>query len=199
MISLASQSDSRKHISHPKFTDHGSTDSISPPDGSAAKDWFDDLFNRYYEVLFKYIRFLLRDFPSADSHDIIQDTFFLAWKQDIRCHPSPPAWLFVTARKKCNNHIHTHWRRAKKTAASAADHVASSDDEAPASDIMLTLHEELSPEDLWLITEYCIKGTPPEEISRIMGISVPHIRVRIQRIRKHLKGVLALVALIYFI
>lgn len=199
MISLAAQKDYKKRASSPKLTKRGSSDDTCPPDGFAERNWFSDLFNSHYDTLFKYIRFLLRDFPYADSHDIIQDTFFLAWKEDIRSHPNPPAWLFVTARNLCKNHIHTNWRRVKKAGPSDTQDAASSADEVPASDIMLTLREALSLEEFWLITEYCIKGTPPEEISRTMGISVPHIRVRIQRIRKRLKGVLAFVFLLRFI
>lgn len=158
--------------------------------------WLEKLYNDQYKTVYKLIKRRLVGYPSEDIDDIIQEVFLLAWEKDIHDHPKPVAWLITTANNLCLNYIHSNWRQQKKTSALEQQHLirqrvarpidSAVKSEADAVDLMVTLRAELSPQDLWLLEEYCFKDTSIEELSRRTGLSVSGIRVRIHRIRKHI-------------
>ena len=169
--------------------------------------WLEELYRAQYVNVFKLVRYLLKQYPVEDSHDIVQQVFLLAAEKDISGHVKPEGWLFVTARNLCKNHQKAHVRQAQKAASLQAIHLATQSagtldsaapDETDAVDAMLTLRSTLPVEDYELIEEYCIKGTSLRDLSAKTGLSENCIRVRIHRIRERLRAVL-LVYVVAFI
>ena len=170
-------------------------------------EWLEKLYSDQYNAIYRYVRHHLQEYASDHVDDIVQETFLLAVKKDIRNHPRPDAWLYVTAHNLCMNYIHSIWRQQKKLSTLEQEHLrqqrmphpfeSAVDGDSDATDLMLTLRAELSPQDLLLIREYCIKGTPAKELSEKTGLSVSHIRVRIHRIRKHVEKLLLIFVLCF--
>ena len=146
--------------------------------------WLEELYRAQYVNVFKLVRYLLKQYPVEDSHDIVQQVFLLAAEKDISGHVKPEGWLFVTARNLCKNHQKAHVRQA---------------DETNAVDTMLTLRSTLPAEDYELIEEYCIKGTSLHDLSVKTGLSENCIRVRIHRIRERLRAVLLVCVVAFMI
>lgn len=144
--------------------------------------WLERLYNDQYNTVYKLVRRRLAGYSSEDVNDIIQETFLLAWEKDIHDHPKLEAWIITTANNLCLNHIHSNWRQQNSR---PYDSAVESD--VSMVEMMETLRAELSPQDFWLIDEYCLKGTSVKELSQKTGRSVSRIYARILQIRKHIQ------------
>ena len=169
--------------------------------------WLENLYKDQYKTVYLLVRHRLPYAPTEDIHDIVQETFLLAFQKHIINHAEPIAWLYVTARNLCKNYIRKYQRQLTKMAVLKSNHLASQPagvydsatyGETDTVDAMLTLKSELSEADYELVEEICLKGTPIEEVSSRTGLTVNSIRVRMHRIRQKLKTIL-MVCVILFI
>ena len=151
--------------------------------------WYEELYNTYYERLYKLIRLKLWDYGASadDAHDIIQDVFLLSIKKDIRSHVNPGGWLFRAAQNYCLQYVRAHWKEDKKAHALEEIHVPDQFIESSEDEIMDTLKEKLSIQDFDLLKAYCIDKVPLAEISAQTGLSENAIYIRICRIRKQIR------------
>ena len=136
---------------------------------------------------------------------MVQEVFCRAIRHDVWQHENPAGWLIVATNNVCSELYKEHVRRGKRQeklelkikAAKPAGVRTLFDGATPSeteiSDIMLTFEKSLSSEDAALLKEYCIDGTPIEDISRRTGLSANYIRVRIHRIRKLLLKLMGIV------
>ena len=163
--------------------------------------WLEELYNQHYDQLYRMVCFKLRYYTgSTDSaHDIVQETFVTAANKDIRYHPNQSAWLFKTAGYLCANYVREHWKDRKQSVDIEMTQLQVRSTDTIDPDLLLTFESTLSAQDLWLLREYCLKGTPVEVISRQTGLSVNAIQVRIHRIRKRLKAVLLATCVIFLV
>ena len=120
--------------------------------------WFEELYNEYYERLYKLACFKLIDSGASteDAHDIVQDVFLLAIKKDIRKHLNPPAWLFKATTNYCMNYIRAHRRNYKKILKLESSQDTFQSSEISDEDVLAVLESKLSAQDFWLIKSYCI-------------------------------------------
>ena len=150
--------------------------------------WAADLYEQYYERLYKMVLYKLANLRISpeDARDIVQDVFLVAMDKDIRNHPVPVAWLYDAANKRCQNYRRTHFRDQRNVDINKSV-LPFTPPEMTSNDIMSILQEHLSPQDYWLIKAYCIDDIPIEELCSATGLSKNAIYIRISRIRKQLR------------
>lgn len=161
--------------------------------------WLQELYEANYARLYKLAAYRLKTYTGseADAQDVLQDVFFLAVEKEIWDHPNPEGWLVITTANVCKNYIRAAIRDYKKQrncAQGGFDNdvhpsllFSFSADETKASDIQMTIDQELSPEEQKLFRIYCMEKRPVEEIAKNEESNSNAIRVRIFRIRNKLK------------
>jgi len=73
----------------------------------ADEERFDALYRRYYGRVLAYV---LRRATSEVAHDVVADTFLVAWRRLERLPDDPLPWLLGVARKTLAN----QWRSARR-------------------------------------------------------------------------------------
>ena len=169
--------------------------------------WLAQLYEENYRRVYRLAVYRLRQGSGriVEAEDVVQEVFCRAIKHEVWQHENPAGWLIVATNNACSEMYKEHIRQGKrqkkleqkiKAAKPAEVHMlfdgaAASDTEM--SDIIMTFEKSLSSEDAELLKEYCIEGTPIEDISSRTGLSANHIRVKIHRIRKLLLKLMGIV------
>jgi RNA polymerase sigma-70 factor (ECF subfamily) len=145
----------------------------------------DDLFARYREPVFRFLRRLLRD--GAAAEDLTQEAFLRAMRGTYRANGHERAWIFEIARNLARDHARASARRpATEVFEDAA---------GPLTDraMALTLDAALASLDdddreVFLLKE--VGGLSYAEIAEACGLTPDAVRSRLHRtrltLRKHL-------------
>ncbi len=168
--------------------------------------WIETLYNDNFDVLYRLVACKLWHYTSSssDTQDVLQEIFLLAYKnrQLLENHANPTGWLIVTATNVCKNYARAFGRKQRAWQKAAAEwaiyqphslpvhYEGAQADDTAASDMQVTLEQALSPEDLGLLTAYCLEGRSIEEICQTTGLAANTVRVRIHRMRKNLSKLL---------
>jgi RNA polymerase sigma-70 factor, ECF subfamily len=161
----------------------------------------EDLFARYREPVFRFLRRFLRD--GAAAEDLTQETFLRALKGDFRealsersesngralggaCQPDGKerGWVFQIARNLARDHTRAHARRPRTT--ELGDPAAPGRDAALAMALdaaLATLDED--DREVFLLKE--IAGLSYAEISNACGLTPDAVRSRLHRTRLALR------------
>ena len=162
--------------------------------------WYSDLFQQCCDGLYSYCLHHIGSYPGSkeDAKDILQEVFILAWKKDISTHPNPKGWLFVTAKNLCRNYLRKSQRESKmnenlsrqimtnQPAGIAAHFDGASEPDTSTVDLLLSLEQELSDDEMRIFRDYFIQQKTESEISVETGIPISTLRGRIFRMRKKL-------------
>ena len=145
-----------------------------------------DLFEKYYENIRRAIYRVLYTYTRSgrDAEDLTQDVFCIAADniEELHNHPTPDKWLYKTATFRCNNYLKVYFARQERLFGSLELH-GQLDQNIEDLEAMMVLESKLSEKDFKLLSDYCIKRRPAEEISREQGITLASLRNKISAIR----------------
>lgn len=159
-----------------------------------------DLYVKHYQTVYRLACHLLRTAGHSveDAADITQETFILA-AQNIRAlsaHPNPPGWLCASARNLCRNYA----RKQHTVLLGERDIlIPNPQDDYALSDLVMTLEDSLSPEEMKLLNVYTFSGNSSRVAGQELGITAAAARKRMSRIRKKLQPILHLLVTILLI
>ena len=149
---------------------------------------FDDLYRAYFARVLAYA---LRRAPQEVAHDVVADTFLVAWRRLERLPEEPLPWLLAVARKTLANTRRGHSRRnlllGKLEARELTRHsqLSSSDPALELGEITVALGK-LSDPDRELLQLIAWEGLTVVEAARALGQSAATCRVRLHRARRRL-------------
>lgn len=128
----------------------------------------------------------------AQAEDLLQDVFLKAMRQGPRfcALENTRAWLFEVARNTLTDQL-----RRQRDSVALPDELSVEEDAPPPVDglaqCLPRVLAELSPEDRDAIQRCDLEGLSQAEYARLLGISLPGAKSRVQRARQRLKAQLA--------
>ena len=142
------------------------------------RDQVDQIFVRYREPVFRFLRRLVRDGRVAE--DLAQDTFMRALGASYTSRGEEQAWIFQIARNLARDHLRA--RARAPLAADLGDPAAAVPDPGLALDLELAL-ATLGDEDreVFLLKE--VGGLGYAEIAIACGLTPDAVRSRLHRAR----------------
>jgi RNA polymerase sigma-70 factor, ECF subfamily len=146
---------------------------------------FEEIFNACYEPVYRYAARRVR----ADAvHDVVSDTFLVAWRrrEDLRGEPLP--WLLGIARRVAATQRRGSARRQALRARLGSEPArAQSDGETSVGDSQLALAlATLGERDREAITLVAWDGLDHRTAASVMGCSTGSLTVRLHRARRRL-------------
>ncbi len=149
-----------------------------------------DLYERYAHVVHRRCLSILRD--EEDAYDAMQEVFVRLIKHadQFRGEAQPLTWLYRTSTNLCLNRIRDRRSRARKLAEPnpAADTLpgmgAFSRIDPERRHLVASLLEKADESTRAIVLYYFVDEMTLEEVSRIVGVSVPTIRKRIRRFQR---------------
>lgn len=119
-----------------------------------------------------------------DAQDIVQEIFLklLVGRRRFRDGEHERAWIIRAAANTCKNLLRSaRWRRTAPL--DAAETVPADAQETGVWDALRALPER----DRQVVSLHCVEGYSMDETARLLGISPPAARKRLERARKRLK------------
>lgn len=153
---------------------------------------FAEIVARYGKMVFTIVRKIVLN--REDAEDITQEVFIKIFKSLYRFREESElsTWIYRIA---YNTTISELRKRKLHFVAQDDEHVSgegSADKVGEVEEIDVRLEhldaalKKLSPDEIFLVTLHYMDGQPIDSISRISGLSVSNIKVRLHRIRKKL-------------
>lgn len=146
--------------------------------------WFEELFRTHHAAVLAYAR---RRVDDAD--DVVAEVFATAWRSREDVPDAALPWLYRTA---ANHLMHAYRAKARRArldqraaqpAVTQPDPVDAIDARLDASRRVQAALKRLSPADRELLTLLAWEELDRQEIARVVGCSVPTLRVRLRRAR----------------
>jgi len=161
-----------------------------------AKQSFDQLYDLYFEAIFRYV--LRRVANVAEAEDLTAQTFYKALRGFWRFRwtgDSASAWLYRIATNEINSHYRgrgaaSDLERPAPSAALTAE-LSDAERELAVHRLYLDLHRALrclAPDDQALIVLRYFEQKPYDEITRILGSRPGTLAMRASRALKKLKN-----------
>lgn len=146
---------------------------------------FEEVFNACYEPVYRYAA--RRVAPDA-VHDVVSDTFLVAWRrwEELRGEPLP--WLLGIARRAAATQRRGSARRGAlydRLRAQDAPAQTGAEVSVPDSQLALAL-ATLSERDREALTLVAWDGLDQRSAARVMGCTSGALRVRVHRARRRL-------------
>ena len=142
---------------------------------------FDQVYRRYGPALYRFC--LLQMKNPADAEDILQDVFIqrLYHAPEFRSPEHERGWLFRVALNRCRS----EWRRSRRSELplEAAEGVCL----APEELSLLEQAADLPEKQRTALHLYYYEGYTVREIARLLGVTVPTIKMRLKRGRDALR------------
>jgi len=162
--------------------------------GSMTRGHEDERFRALYEANYQPILgYALRRVQHADAHDVVAETFLVAWRRLGHVPPGDEArlWLYGAARRVLANHERAARRRirlhGRLTEGPAIASVAGSDEaDGPAA----VAFRRLRRGDRELLALVAWEGLDVDAIGRVFGCSRNAVRIRLHRARKRFAAAL---------
>ena len=148
------------------------------------------LYERYGHIVYRRCLSILRD--QEDAYDAMQEVFMRLIKHadQFRGEASPLTWLYRTSTNLCLNRIRDSRARARKLAepdpaATALPGMGRTSTTAPEDrHLVASLLHEADERTRAIIVYYFLDEMTLEEVSRMVGMSVPTIRKHIRRFQR---------------
>jgi RNA polymerase sigma-70 factor (ECF subfamily) len=151
---------------------------------------FTALFRRHYP---RVLAFVSRRTDQSRAHDVVAETFAIAWRHFRRLPAEPLPWLYRVARNSLANEDRTARRQlrlaeriAGRGVEHAADHAVSVVADAGLRDALA----RLSPADREALLLVGWEGLNNHDAAKVMGCSAVAFKVRLHRARQRLARLL---------
>ncbi|MCM1325163.1 MAG: sigma-70 family RNA polymerase sigma factor [Bacteroidales bacterium] len=150
------------------------------------------LYDQHYSQIYLYVYSYIKDENVAK--DIASDIFTLACEkfEQIKLHPNPIGWLYLTARNK----IREFFRRLEQeplfldektlTGKSYQD-FSHTHSVYSMTELEITLYQSLNADEYRRFIRYFIRGCSIQELAKLEGISYNYMCVLLTRLRKKLR------------
>lgn len=152
----------------------------------ASADRFEALYRDHYTDVFAYV--VRRANPEA-AHDVVADTFVVAWRKIDRVPAEPLPWLLAVARRTLANHRRSMHRRERLLRRMATERAPAPDALPSPGGLPSLLFEALTrlPEpDQEMLALIAWEGFSPSDVAHAFGITQVACRVRLHRARRRL-------------
>ena len=151
------------------------------------------VYGEMNELLRIYVRTCVSD--TDEVEDIIQEVFMEALRRfDVfSTHPNQSGWLYVTARHKIQEHEkrRRRYRIADGDIEDEFSEIGEWDRGYLLCELDQTIQSTLTPEEIQRFKRYFLWGYTVEELAEREGITVNNMRVRITRLRRKLRDIVA--------
>jgi len=149
---------------------------------------FDQLFESYYNAIFRYC---VRRLGQSDAEDAAAEVFAVAWRRldDMPEGDATRAWLYGVAHRVIGSQYRSRERRSRLSARLQQTAGPNHEDLEPAGDIdtLLTALDGLSRTDHELLRLSSWDGLTRTEIAHVLGIRENAVDQRLHRARNRLK------------
>ena len=154
-------------------------------DETERNERFDALYRDYFARLLAYA---LRRAPREVAHDVVADTFLVAWRRLDRLPEEPLPWLLGIARKTLANHRRGSRRRNVLLGELEARALTRNGEGEPALEVgeITAALAKLPLSDRELLKLIAWDSLTVVEAARVLGQSAPTCRVRLHRARRRL-------------
>ncbi len=157
---------------------------------------FGELFDRYYEMIFRYA---VRAVGQSDGADVAAEVFTLAFESRRRFDPAYPSagpWLFGIAANVVGEVLRRRFRRSRATGRvsapgyepDTADAVADRVDAQRTRPLLAAALGSLRPEELDVLLLAAFGELSYPEIAAALGIPIGTVRSRLHRARQKLRN-----------
>lgn len=157
----------------------------------------ESLYARYAPVVYHRCRSILGN--DEDARDALQETFakVIVNAEDFRAQSSPLTWMYSISTHHCLNLLRNRKTRARKLEAhgdplTAA--VSAPEEGGPDTALIRALLTETDEQTRAILIHTWFDDCTREETARLVGLSVPTVRKRLQSFLDHARGRLALVS-----
>lgn len=160
--------------------------------------FFEDICEKYYKDVYKYIVFTLKD--REISNDIVQDTFIVVYKniEKVYKHKNPGGFVFRTAQNLVKNYKKELYKRLTREVnidegVTNIQDINTSIENTLNSEIdeyeyITDIINQLSDEKKKLYEMYYVEKKSMKEISESEGIEYTALRMKYVRLRKEIKN-----------
>lgn len=171
--------------------------------------FFDEICERYYKDIFKYLVFTLKNEEAAN--DITQDTFVVVYKniKKVYNHENIGGYIFRTAQNLGKNYKKEFYKRLIREI-NIDDNVvdiqdyksdieSSMDADIDEYEYITDIIDSLSDEKQRLYNMYYVEHKPMKEIAAVMNVEYTAIRMKYVRLRKEIREMVRELAEKYFV
>lgn len=144
------------------------------------------LFSKHSDMIYRICVLYLKN--KDDAQDALQSTFlkYLEYKPDFKDENHAKAWLIVTAKNLCRNHL-SYWFNRLKTPEDFLTKTIGS--QAPNNDTLEAIME-LPEKNREIIYLYYYEGYTTEEIAALLSRNHSTVRTQLAKGRELLRSVL---------
>jgi len=146
------------------------------------------LFEAHYPRLLAYA--LRRTRTEADAHDVVAETFTVAWRRFDELPPEDRwlPWLYGVGRRVLANQRRSATRQSQLVDRVAVEDLVGGDrvEQSAASDLVQEQVAQLRPDDQELLRLAAWEELPHDQIATVLGISVNAVGIRLHRARNRL-------------
>ena len=143
---------------------------------------FDEMYRKNCAEIYKFIRYRVSDKELAQ--DVLQETFYIAYKKWDRVHglSNPTGWLINVAKNKIRE-LNRTLKKLECEVALETDEYVLNEDGYGKSELDIILVKNLSEEEKSRFVKYFVCGYTISEMARLEKISENNMSVRISRLR----------------
>lgn len=148
------------------------------------EQYFNQLYTETYLLLKRYVSSKI---SSNESEDILQETYYQAYKNlnTLISHPNPTGWLMVTCKNIINKHIAKNKKLLENTYMGAEDSILNiSTTDNYDSLYMNELKKILSDDTYFLLAKKYVEGYSIEELAHQLNITDGACKMRLKRAKK---------------
>lgn len=171
--------------------------------------FFDEICERYYKDIFKYLVFTLKNEEAAN--DITQDTFVVVYKniKKVYNHENIGGYIFRTAQNLGKNYKKELYKRLIReiniddNVVDIQDYKSDIESRMDADideyEYIIDIIDSLSDEKKRLYNMYYVEHKPMKEIAAVMNVEYTAIRMKYVRLRKEIREMVRELAEKYFV
>jgi RNA polymerase sigma-70 factor, ECF subfamily len=150
---------------------------------------FQRIYERHYRAVLAYA---LRRASSADAHDVVAETFLVAWRRLASVPPSAEElpWLYAVAHRVLANQQRGQRRAHRLTARLSFEPGAAYDETGDTGAVVQAL-ARLRPLDREVLLLQAWEGLSHREVACVFGCSENAVAIRLHRARTRLADELA--------
>lgn len=149
-------------------------------------DAFDELMLEHQDRLYRFV--LVRGASAADAHDIVQDTFLAAWRSLSGYRPKWrfSTWLYTIARREASRRPREHDELPAGLVDAGHGPAGQTQVDQQRDNLWGVAGRVLNREGFTTLWLYYGEDYTISEVARILGRSVPWVKVTLHRGRKRL-------------